>query len=107
MTLLLPLSKKFPANNTHMLCHCFHITSFRFGEAFSYLGTGPDAEQRYNAAELDNPCCPYIAQGDDLYQGGALTALEKSFVQACIAEDPAQRWSAQQLLQHPYLTQQE
>jgi hypothetical protein len=75
--------------------------SCRFGEAFDYISTD-DAEQCYNAAELDNPSCPYISS---LYQGGALTALEKSFVQACIAEDPAQRWTAEQLLAHPYLAQ--
>lgn len=77
----------------------------RFGRAFAYLGPStPIVEQRYIAAELDNPDCDYTARGFK-YQGGALSALEKSFVQACIAKDPAQRWTAERLLGHPYLAQ--
>jgi serine/threonine protein kinase len=38
-----------------------------------------------------------------LARGDALTPDEKEFVQLCIAKDPKERWSATQLLQHPYL----
>jgi serine/threonine protein kinase len=88
---------------SHATFFCCTPLPCRFGQAFDYIDTC-NPEQRYNAAELDSPSCHYSTWGC-LYQGGALTALEKSFVQACIAEDPAQRWTVEQLLEHPYLAQ--
>jgi hypothetical protein len=74
------------------VCRTPSCTNFfcRFGSAFGYILSDPlTAEKRHNAAELDSPNCHYSAIGC-MYKGGALTPLEKSFVQACIAEDPAQ-----------------
>jgi hypothetical protein len=75
----------------------------RFGaRAFYYLEDGSERLQRCSAEELDDERCQYCSMGSQ-YAGGALTELEKRFVQSCLALDPAKRLTAEQLLEHAYL----
>jgi serine/threonine protein kinase len=77
----------------------------RFGApAFHYIGNARERLLRCSPEELDDELCQYRSMGIS-YAGGRLTELEKSFVQSCIAIDPAKRLTAEQLLAHPCLTQ--
>jgi serine/threonine protein kinase len=64
----------------------------------------PNAAQRCLAADLDSPTCR-LDISSARYVGGQLTALEKSFLKACIDKDLKQRWTAEKLLHHDYITQ--
>jgi hypothetical protein len=64
----------------------------------------PNAAQRCLAADLDSFTCRFNLF-TALYVGGPLTALEKSFLKACVTTDRKQRWTAEKLLQHDYIRQ--
>jgi serine/threonine protein kinase len=64
----------------------------------------PNAAQRCLAADLDSYTC-WFTIFSSYYAGSRLTPPEKDFLKACVAKDPKQRWTAEKLLQHRYITQ--
>ena len=93
-------------DRSHPLCADLPLQHRFEGEAFAYITcledrTNAEKQAMYSYEELKSCLCPYRVL-EDAFEGGVLSKLELSFLQACLRRKPSLRRSPSELADHEY-----